>query len=74
MTGEIVERLKALTALLEDQGSIPSFYMAFHPSVTPVLGDKMPSSGLQWHKACWWYTDMFPGKIHTKDKNKSQNN
>lgn len=40
-------RLRALSALLEDRGSILSSYLAALPSVNPVLGDSVPSSGLQ---------------------------
>ena len=34
------------------------------PSVTPVLGDSMTSSGLSGHHAHNWYMDMHAGKTH----------
>jgi hypothetical protein len=37
-TGEVAQRLRALTALSEDPGSIPSNHMATQPPVTPVPG------------------------------------
>ena len=51
--------LKALTALLEDLGSIASIYMAAHNQfITPVLRDPMPFSGLHGEQAPIKYTDI----------------
>lgn len=41
---EITQSLRALTAIPEDLGSVPSTYMA-----TPVPGDLSPFSGLRGH-------------------------
>lgn len=35
---------------------------ASQPSVTPVLDDLMPFSGLYRHQACMWYTYILAGK------------
>lgn len=40
----IAEQVRALAALSEDHGSIPSTYMAAHKlSITPVPGHPLPS-------------------------------
>ena len=48
--GAMAPCLRALVALTEDPGSIPSTHMgALQPSVIQVLGDPMPSSDLSGH-------------------------
>lgn len=70
-------QLEALAVLIEGLGSIPRSHMATHdPSITPVLGDLMPSSGLLWHQAHKWDTDTQADKtpihLHIKqNKNRS---
>lgn len=44
-TGEMAQLLIALAAVATNQGLIPSTHSS-QPSVTPVLGDLIPSSGL----------------------------
>jgi len=56
----------------KDLGSIPSTYMAIYsygyPSITPVLGDPVPSSGFRVHQACTQCVDIHTDKrlIHQK--------
>lgn len=42
------------------------------PSVTPVLGDPMPTSGLRWHQARRWYTATHAGKVLIRIQNKEK--
>lgn len=46
-TGVTARWLRALRILPEDPGLVPSTHMAALNHLTPVLGDLMPSSGLQ---------------------------
>lgn len=57
---EIAQRLRALNALPEDLGSIPSTHM--------VPGDLIPSSGFCGHQSHMQHTDMHAGKIPQKYK------
>ena len=50
---ERVQRLRALAALEEDPRGVSK------PSVTPVPGNLMPSSGFHWHSVCMWYADIY---------------
>lgn len=62
---------RALTTLPEDPGSI---LRTRQLSLTPVLEDPMPSSGLYGHQPCIWYTDIYAGQtlIHLKLKSKKR--
>ena len=42
----MTQRLRVLAALAEDLGMIPSIHKGSQLSMTPVLEDTMPSSGL----------------------------
>jgi hypothetical protein len=57
--------LRALIALTEDPGSIPSTHMMVH-NHAPVPGDLMPSSDFNRHQAHIRYTDIHVGKILIK--------
>lgn len=46
---EMTQKLKALAAFADDQGSIPNTHTSSQKPVTPVLGDLMPSS--DFHRA-----------------------
>lgn len=64
---EMVQWLKALAAFLENSGSIPKYPRgSSHPPGTPVPADLMSSSGLPWHYACRWCTDVHTGKVPIK--------
>ncbi|CAO2633796.1 hypothetical protein LEMLEM_LOCUS22372, partial [Lemmus lemmus] len=57
---EMAYQLRAITALLEDLGSILSTnIVAYSPSVNPVPWDPMPSSDIQGHQECKWYTNSM---------------
>ena len=51
--GEMAQQLRALAALIEDPGSIPSTHRA-----ALVPGNPMPSSDSRGHQAHMWFTDM----------------
>ena len=56
---------EARTALEEGQGSVRR---SLQPFSTPVPGNPMPSSGLQGHETCVWYTEINAAKcsyLHT---------
>lgn len=53
----IAKGQKALAALTEEPGLLPSTSMVLTTSVTPVLGDSVPTSGLQGTMDVW-YTDV----------------
>jgi hypothetical protein len=72
--GEMALWLIALIALAEGLGLVPSFHMVVHIHLlTPVPRDMTPSSDLQGHQACTWYTYIHLGKtpIYIK-QNKSK--
>ena len=63
-----VQWLRALVAVSEDVGLVPSTHMAAHNHlcVTLVLGGPMPSSDLCRHQACMWSTyTTCSQNIHT---------
>jgi hypothetical protein len=51
-------QLRALAALVEESGLVPSTHMVGspQPSVTPSSGDQMPPSGFCGHQICELYT------------------
>jgi hypothetical protein len=51
---ETAQQSGALAALPEDRSSILSNHMAAHNHLTPVPGDRTPSSGLPGHHAHTW--------------------
>jgi hypothetical protein len=59
-----------VSALAEDPCPFPSIHLLAHNhSSTPVAGDPMPSSSLQSHQACTWYTSIHIVK-HSGTQNK----
>jgi hypothetical protein len=57
----MAQQLRALAALLEDLGSIPSTYMgSSKPSITPALGDITPSG----RHTCSQNTNVYKIKIN----------
>lgn len=57
----MVQQLKVLVTLPEDQGS-QNPYEGSQLSVTPVVKDLMPPSDLCGHQACMWYTFIHADK------------
>lgn len=57
---------RALSGLPEELGSIPSIHTGLQPSVIPVQGDPMPSSGLKRHQACIGFTDIYTHVLNTR--------
>jgi hypothetical protein len=66
---EVVWLLRALIALPEGTGFIPSTHMVAN-SLTPVPGESVPFSDFHGHQADTWYTDIQAGKApkHTEAK------
>lgn len=59
-------RLRALVALTEDAGSVPSTRSGLQSSLTPLSEDTVPSADLHLLQASKWHTDKHVGKIHVK--------
>jgi hypothetical protein len=54
----MAQQLRALYAHAEDSCSAPKIHLVSQSSVTPVLGNMTPSSGLYGYQAYMWYTYM----------------
>jgi hypothetical protein len=66
-------QIQALAVLPKDLGLFSSTHMVAHNcSLTPLLGDLMPSSGLHKYQASKWHTGIHKSKIfiHIKFLNK----
>lgn len=57
-------------AVLEDPGSLSSTHMAAQPSVIPVPGNLMPSSGFGEHWSYTWSIYIEAQNIYTHKINK----
>lgn len=62
----MVPCFRALIALTEDAGSVPSTHSGLQPLITPLSEDPVPSADLHLHQACIWHMDKHVGKTHVK--------
>lgn len=62
----MVPRLRALVALTEDAGSVPSTHSGLQSLITPLSEDAVPAADLHLHQACKWHIDKHVGKIYVK--------
>lgn len=62
----MVPRLRALVALTEDAGSVPSTHSGLQSSIPSLSEDTAPFADLHLPQACKWHTDKHVGKIHMK--------
>lgn len=60
-----VQQLRALIALPEDPRSPSSTHMPAQPSVTPVPGNLLPSSGFSEYQSCTWNTYIEEQNTYT---------